>query len=352
MLRAIAAIMVVIDHVFSRVEGLHPGTTILSESQYHLLGEIGVQIFFCISGFIMVYTTNSAGNIKASLNFLKKRIVRVYPIYIITLLAFVFVVKYYAQKYNINFWVDISSENILKRLFLMPTFTYGNGWNNILLQSWTLVYEIYFYSVFALSMCFFKQNKVPFVSSIFIVLLMFLSNSFFTQEDSHTSTYAANVIGSENLMFFIVGSMIGSVEKTGFLASVSIKNTGVFVLSAIFLISSSFIWRGYLTVHGVNLAIVALLILSTKTEIENKRKFNRSVVYLGAASYSIYLIHIFMFISAPFFNIYNIQNNLYCLIMVAVAVAMGCVFHSAIEKPITKILNTKLFLLPTTKKAL
>src|SRR4051812_15929191 len=71
-LRALAAIAVAIAHL----PRLHPATPLAD------YGAVGVDLFFVISGFIMVYTTaGSFGRPGAPLVFLAKRIARIVPTY-------------------------------------------------------------------------------------------------------------------------------------------------------------------------------------------------------------------------------------------------------------------------------
>lgn len=338
-LRAIAAILVVIDHVFSRVEGLNPGSTFFSEATYHYLDEIGVQVFFCISGFIMVHTSNGSGGISDALVFLKKRAIRIYPIYIITLLVFVVTVKHFAATYNINFWVDISDTNVFKRLFLLPTFIYGNGWNNILMQSWTLVYEVYFYMVFAFCMMLVSTKHIPLLATLFILSVMSVVVFTGGREDSNTSTYILNVLGSKNLLFFIFGMLASFAEKHVARKLMLINNSALFYSLSAILILVSIALTDYVSVYGISISILALMYISTIVEINGDNPINKLMVYLGEASYSLYLVHIFAYIASPYFNVLNINNNIYCSLMSVVAIILGCIVHSFMEKPIVTLLN-------------
>jgi exopolysaccharide production protein ExoZ len=76
-LRAIAAILVVFVHLDKLLAGIGAST----------FGAGGVDIFFVISGFIMVYTT--MGRQPSPLSFMANRIARIVPIYwAITLVSF------------------------------------------------------------------------------------------------------------------------------------------------------------------------------------------------------------------------------------------------------------------------
>src|SRR4051794_32047215 len=69
--RAVAALAVVLYH----------GITVMNTESHFLLfeyGKHGVDLFFVISGFVMVVTTSSGGSAK---EFFLKRLVRIVPLY-------------------------------------------------------------------------------------------------------------------------------------------------------------------------------------------------------------------------------------------------------------------------------
>jgi exopolysaccharide production protein ExoZ len=78
--RAIAAVLVVLCHAI-----LHPLPEPSALALY--LGDVGVTIFFIISGFIMV-TTTGRSSFDQSL-FMKRRIIRVVPLYYLATLTVV-----------------------------------------------------------------------------------------------------------------------------------------------------------------------------------------------------------------------------------------------------------------------
>ena len=80
-LRGIAALMVVWFHSVGQIPG---GRHVSSPSNF---GNSGVDLFFVISGFIMVVTT--AGTDVSAFEFLRRRIVRVVPLYWLLTLAMV-----------------------------------------------------------------------------------------------------------------------------------------------------------------------------------------------------------------------------------------------------------------------
>jgi len=84
-LRAVAALLVVLDHVNTLLVHSDPNAkTLLSSFGY--FGGFGVDLFFAISGFIMVTTNwNAFERPRAGVTFLLRRIARIYPPYWIVL---------------------------------------------------------------------------------------------------------------------------------------------------------------------------------------------------------------------------------------------------------------------------
>jgi peptidoglycan/LPS O-acetylase OafA/YrhL len=109
-------------------------------------GYAGVDLFFVISGFIMVHTT--AGAPPAG-TFLKKRIARIWPVYVIATLAYVLV------RYDAASYVTPSHLRALAKAFVFyPHSRTGAPWLGFAPDEvgWTLNYEVFFYLLFAISL--------------------------------------------------------------------------------------------------------------------------------------------------------------------------------------------------------
>ena len=149
-LRGLAALLVVLTHLPS-MEIKHGGDQILPA--FFRFGISGVDLFFVISGFIMVYVTwTSERAPKQSLKFLFARISRIYPIYWLiagTVFA-AWLVKPGVMTY------DPAQTNIVKSFLLWPDQTLP-----MLKVAWTLIHEMYFYLVFALILLLPRRFLLP-----------------------------------------------------------------------------------------------------------------------------------------------------------------------------------------------
>jgi len=153
--RGIAALLVVMVHLTIKSEEILNQVTF-----FNLFGAgwSGVDYFFVLSGFIMVYVHRSAIGKKDQLkSFLVKRAVRIYPIYWIitlTLWCLFLVIPGFASNNQ-----DLSLGKVIASLLLIPQKD-----QPILEVGWTLIHEIYFYLLFSIAIWLKPKHSVPILS--------------------------------------------------------------------------------------------------------------------------------------------------------------------------------------------
>ena len=139
-LRAAAILLVVVRHIQVYMARRTGGSPALG---HFLVGDMGVDLFFVISGFIMVVARPlpCTGTAQVA-EFLSRRVTRIYPLYwlySLPALAVYFWRPGWLHRFDAGMRVDL-----LRSFFLWPQ----EGWP-LLGQAWSLVYEMYFYLVFA-----------------------------------------------------------------------------------------------------------------------------------------------------------------------------------------------------------
>ncbi|WP_175104383.1 acyltransferase family protein [Pararobbsia alpina] len=156
-LRGIAALGVVICHARWF---LHDTPNWDSANRYLIWGAGGVDLFFIISGFIMVYATrNFDGSPSYVRNFGIKRFAKIWPPYAVATIIWLLVGRGsgYLSEYHTN---------LIKSLLFIPFDSsrplYLGSEQTTLSVGWTLNYEAYFYVAFGLSMLFKKLRWVVF----------------------------------------------------------------------------------------------------------------------------------------------------------------------------------------------
>lgn len=145
-LRGISAVFILLEHV-----------------RFLNCGAFGVEIFFCISGFMIMLSTH-----KDSSHFLGKRLIRILPFYYIMTLFTFFVVLFFPNLF------DQTRSNpvfLLKSLLFIP-FDIGGGVLQPLLRvGWTINCEIFFYLVFWLSMKLSRRHRGLICSGLLLCVM-------------------------------------------------------------------------------------------------------------------------------------------------------------------------------------
>jgi exopolysaccharide production protein ExoZ len=159
-LRAIAALLVVADHALLETTNNQSANPITHVAW--TLGSTGVSVFFVISGFIMVHICwENFGGWAAAANFLRRRIIRIVPLYWLATVAALAFHKISATHGAHDGWTEL-----LYSLSFIPYSGAGSSWYPVLPQGWTLSYEMTFYAIFALGLSFPRQIGLPAVSAI------------------------------------------------------------------------------------------------------------------------------------------------------------------------------------------
>lgn len=133
-----------------------------------LLGGVGVSLFFVLSGFIMVHVCwEDFGGVRASGSFLKRRVIRVVPLYWIgTALAFAY------HKVSATHGGNDGPFQLLHSLAFVPYMSGDGSMMPVLPQGWTLIYEMTFYLVFSLGLCFPRKLGLSFVGLALAALVL------------------------------------------------------------------------------------------------------------------------------------------------------------------------------------
>jgi peptidoglycan/LPS O-acetylase OafA/YrhL len=276
-LRAIAAWLVVADHALldlTHSELQKPVTSVA-----WALGNIGVYVFFVISGFIMVHICwDEFGRRGAAGNFLRRRIIRIVPLYwLATIAALAF------HKVSVTHGAEAGWPELVRSLLFVPYQDEDGGWAPILPQGWTLNYEMMFYAIFAAALAFRRQIALP-------------------------------VIGGALGVFTLVGSLL----PAGALAYLSSPIVLWFVLGiglAVF-----WRWRG----------------------LEEPKRLASSAKFLepfGDASYSTYLVHglVLTMLLRIWVMIAEVPSAWFVPVSLAVVTLAGLGIHILVERPILQI---------------
>jgi peptidoglycan/LPS O-acetylase OafA/YrhL len=283
-LRGIAALIVVMAHV-SGPDGFEErvfGTSWTSWS--NLPANTGVDLFFVISGLIMVVTTwrtfDAPGS---SRRFLLRRIGRIYPLYWVVSSAVV--VLFLVSPGSVSF-DEGHTPSILQSYLLLPQ----EGRLPVLV-AWSLVYEMYFYVVFAIALML-GRSRFPWVMGAWVLLTLTLS----VVASGAPNPYVA-LVASPLSLEFVLGVLIGLAVVHGrFVQPRAVLAVGVLSYCACLVLLALSGWSVFPS-EAVRVALVAIpagLVVygAIGVEVTRGRIVPSFAQRLGDASYSLYLTHV------------------------------------------------------------
>jgi peptidoglycan/LPS O-acetylase OafA/YrhL len=333
-LRFFAAFYVFIFHMNLRQSFDFLDTNILSIISQ---GAVGVNVFFILSGFILFY--NYCDKQIVFLEFILKRLAKIYPVYLAGFIICFFVVKIMHIKV-ISFF-EILIMNLLMFQSYLPKFSqewYGSG-------SWSISTEFFFYLCFPLLLYFI--TKLSKKSIILYLILCFLCSIlpgilFNLKIISFGLNYT---FPPSRVWEFIIGMFTGALV---FKYNIRISNIIFFVIllfSAIFFFFIGKKLNGYVIQNVIVIPIIMTILISVTTTKKHILEFlgNKFFEYLGKISYSFYiiLIPIMIFLdNSRNFSIYN-KMTTFITIFFANLIAAILLYH-LIESPFHKFLNKKI----------
>jgi len=304
-------------------------------------GGFGVDIFFVISGFIMVYISEVKKN-SSQVNFLVKRGVRIYPVYWVC--SFILLLFYALPLTKVAPPEVIS---IIRSFFLIPEINAeGKMRPSLVGQGWTLIFELYFYLVFSFTLKYSLEKKVLLTAGSILCVFLLVNTM-----DLGALNY---VLGSSLCFEFVLGMLIAVLFLKGYELTGAFKTVAyvlTFTCCALVVLDVS-AWQELdrLIAKGVPAFLIVLVFVLDKGI--QKIRFSRLSNLLGDASYSIYLTHT---IGIIFFSILwkrdwfltetlasYVGLDIYFLLLMAGLCVSGVLFYKVIEKPMTACIGKKI----------
>jgi exopolysaccharide production protein ExoZ len=220
--------------------------------------------------------------------------------------------------------------HLAQSLLFIPFDKNGFGNFPVLVVGWTLNYEMYFYSVFALAILAGPKCRGILTAAAIIVILLATSAS----TDLPVSAYKNSII-----VEFIFGMLAFNILHT---RKILIAENAVYlalILLPLILGVATVVDRGY----SVGVPVFAVFMVAVA--IFRNVKIGALANLLGASSYALYLTHVYVvrtFLNLPVLS----GGSLYFRIAVGLAVYLVCVAVSIaifryFERPVTRYLRAR-----------
>ena len=333
--RGLAVLLVVLYHgtiIVANRYGIPPFFDIFR------LGFSGVHLFFVLSGFIILTAHVKDIGVPGRLAwYVNRRLIRIYPIYWIIFFIW-------------GGWRLISVKPDIKGFVLNALLFMWKGEKLIIPVSWTLVYEIIFYAIFAVLVI---SKRI----GVIVIVIWFVSILLIKDKASHQVLHPLNLMfifgmTTAGLFFWIKKLNAGLrniISVTSFvLGAMMFLGTAVYYST---LTVDKLIWSEHpVTIIGFGIASALLILASASESIENFFMKRYLLVLIGNASYSIYLVHI-QFEKIAFDAVKSVDliwqegghgqiiSDMLLVFIVLVAVLCGIIIHLMIERPLLSFLR-------------
>jgi peptidoglycan/LPS O-acetylase OafA/YrhL len=320
--RAVAALMVVLYHasgsIFAKYFASRPAGRVFD------FGYAGVDFFFVLSGFIMMHVHGDDFGKPALLGkYLWKRATRIYLPYWAVLLA---IVPVFVVVPQFGSGHELEPSVLLTSVLLVP----HAGSSYLLVVAWTLVFELFFYLLFAslimnrrLGLCIF---------AVWIGLLVTRYGS---------SRFPGSFLADFYHVRFLAGMGIAILLQRYRLPSPrvwAVLGTVVFVCTG-----AIDVYDGPLGIYGRTAGYTAGSVLVIAGLVAAERagavRVPRPLTFLGDASYAIYLVHFpTLSLLAKCFKAARLDSSMpggvLFVALVSAAVGVSCAFYLCVERPL------------------
>ncbi|WCT73861.1 acyltransferase [Sphingomonas naphthae] len=274
-LRLVAALAVVAFHALGTGTQYLPDETAIGFVRY---GDLGVDLFFVISGFIICVTATSRE--RDWRLFLRRRLTRIVPLYWLATSAMILLLL--ALPGLIRTPGDLSWGQILQSFTFTTSFV--SGGMPIVYLGWSLEYEMLFYLLGAVAMAGLRNpwQAMPLFLAALVVGGAILQPA--------ADTVARHLLWPM-LLEFALGVLIGSAITTGLMPWSGMAAVAVGLASLQLYPPEHDVWRVH--VAGAVAAVVVLLAVLLDRRQPVRSAAGLFVAAGGDASYSIYLVQVF-----------------------------------------------------------
>jgi len=308
-------------------------------------GFIGVDIFFVISGYLItsilyINLKDDKFNFK---EFYLKRFVRIFPVYI--LVIFITLIFSYFILLP-NQLVELSRSSLFSISFFSNLFfwRYLNDYYNPdailnpLLHTWSLAIEIQYYIIFTVLFFFIYKHlsKTKLYLSLILILSLIIANIFSFIEPQ------INFFGFQSRFWeFILGSFVFFYKKKIKINLDNISRNILYflIIGCAFIFDQNSKHPSLLTL--IFLAPVCLLMLNNN-KISGKFIFDKTLIFFGLLSYSLYLWH-YPILSFANRIIGNNQSIFEKLILFVISIFFSMISFYFLEKKLKKNTNLTIF---------
>jgi len=332
-LRGIAILAVLLPHL--KIYETRFGHGILGASPLFAVGNAGVDLFFLISGFVMVTVAGRFRGPDGAADFLYRRATRIYPLYWFYSLLVLPLFLRHPEMVNSS---DAGAHLILRKSFLLLP----QQASPLVAQGWTLIHELYFYLVFAILL---QAPARMFVPALLGWAVAVTGGALLIHSPGPSLAIVFNPVTFEFILgCFVAVAIRRGINRRGPLF-IALGTVG-FVIAAAVQVSPHSAWSRVLW-YGVPSGL--LLYGAAAAEGRNELHMPAALVYAGDISYSLYLSHGLVLAALGrvwwrYLSAGAVSNLTACLVFASIAVFFAALSNRLIERPLQSVLRHNPFI--------
>lgn len=349
-LRFIAAFMVLVCHIELIKKHFKLDN---SRELTRFLGDLGVDLFFVLSGFLITFLLIKEKEFSNKINFKNfyvRRILRIWPLYYFIVILSLFVLpKFSIFHINGDYFEFKNNIEALKIIFLfifiLPNVLYLIKPINFSSQTWSIGVEEQFYLAWPFVINKFRNYKSIFISVILTYwLFYFILNSYSNEYITYLS-FSKKVYILFKIDVLSIGALGAVLYNEKNKICDFIISTKVFCLSILILVVMYFYLPNQIDFFRIFYAVLFLIIILNliMNEKLNNLFENKLFNHLGKISYGIYMFHKILIVvvinmSLIFFkNIGVIENIVIYIFSILFTLLISHLSYIYLETPLLKI---------------
>lgn len=303
-------------------------------------GFVGVTFFYVLSGFIISYSykQHKEKETYRTSDFLFNRIVRLYPVHLITLLAAIYI--YVTPEYLNVIQLDQLAYNALLIQSAIPDPQYFFSFNGV---SWSVSTEMFFYVAFIFLVTLNnRQLQVFFFGTLALIVYHMLA----VPDTAKYVGWTYYINPAFRAIDFMAGMLLFRLYDSGKLAIRDSRATLMEVASLAILVAAMAYGMKHVGMkYRYDIYYLAPMALIVYVFAFGKGAISRAIswkpiVFLGEASFSLYMIHqmcIYVINREYKYNLDSMASTfVFMALTMLTAICISCVLYRFYERPVNQ----------------
>jgi peptidoglycan/LPS O-acetylase OafA/YrhL len=318
-----------------------------ADSKFFSLGYLGVDIFFVISGYVImpkiisIFQPNYQFELSKLIHFYRSRFYRIVPALVFALIFSVLLILFFGPP---EYHSRIARQGISSMFFvgnfgaLIYSGNYFSPDINPLIHMWSLAVEAQIYLLLPLLLAILYKIKIQPKVTIYLFLIIsfmfyinpYISETFMSFIGYGGKSQASFYSSADRFWQFALGGILSTFPIISFSKYLNLNVVKILIPT-----SSVLLILIYHSNNKIESIIASLLTVLAISNLTFRSKKLRWISWIGDRSYSIYLFHLpilYVCKTSPATKIHGVENVFFQIILgITVSIILGSYSYSKIE---------------------